>query len=308
MPSKTIQIFLKDGDVNGVKIASLSNGLAKIYVVPRSIIEFVQSREDLTKPSLYLLFDDERTTVYIGETENFQNRVIQHLMNKSFWSWAVICVSVGEWMDKADVKFLESHAIQKAIEIGRVEVQNKTSPTKNNLWEFKLATIIDLFDDYELLLTTLGYNLFTPFVAKDDQVIDIPPKTSADKDIRQFDTIIGPATGNGRIEAFEKKNAWWAVRIGEANIPKLKYVGLYESSPISAIRVFAKITKIEPSPESPGKYIIHNDGDIQTLEHPVVLGENPELALYGPRYYKIEDIKQSKTLIELTERTFGLSS
>ena len=226
-------------------------------------------------------------------------------MNKSFWKWAVICVAFGEGMDKADVKFLESHAVNKAIEVGRFEVQNKTSPNKNNLGEFKQASIIDLFGDFELLISTLGFNVFEPL--GDDNVSETQGvnQSKAEHDIREFDTIIGPATGDGRVKAFEEKSAWWAVRIGQSNIPKLKYVGLYEAAPVSAIRYYAKITKIEPHESSPGKYIIHHDGNIVELENHIILGENPELALYGPRYYKLEDIKKSKTMAELTDRTFG---
>lgn len=303
--SRTIQIFLKDSDIDGIKIANLSNAVARVYVVPRDKIDFIQSRPDLSTPALYVLFDDERSTVYIGESENFKNRVISHLMNKSFWKWAVICIAYGEGMDKADVKFLESHAINKAIEIGRFEVQNKTSPNKNNLGEFKQASIIDLFDDFELLISTLGFNLFEPL--REDSV-SAPQEVKTEKkekDIREFDTIICPATGDGREMAFEKKSAWWAVRISQDNIHKLKYVGLYEGAPVGAIRYYAKITKIESYPEKPSKYIIYHDGNIVELENSIILGENPELSLYGPRYYKLDDIKESKTMAELTDRTFG---
>jgi hypothetical protein len=299
--SRTIQIFLKG---SGVKIADFSNAVARVYVVPKDKINFIQSRPDLSTPALYMLFDDQRTSVYIGESENFKNRVINHLSKKHFWEWAVICIAKGEGLDKADIKFLESHAINKAAEIGRFDVKNKVSPNKNNLSEFKLESIIDLFEDFELLISTLGFNLFEPL--REDNAGELEIEDSKkDKDIREFDTIIGPATGDGRIRAFENKNAWWAVRIAEDNTPKLKYVCLYEASPISAIRSYAKITKIEPYEDTPGKYIIHHDGNIVDLENPVVLGENPQLALYGPRYYKIEDIKKSKTMKELTNYTFN---
>lgn len=303
--SRTIQIFLKDSDIDGIKIANLSNAVARVYVVPRDKIDFIQSRPDLSTPALYMLFDDERSTVYIGESENFKNRVIGHLMNKSFWKWAVICIAFGEGMDKADVKFLESHAINKAIEVGRFEVQNKTSPNKNNLGEFKLASIIDLLEDFELLISTLGFNLFEPLREDNASTPQEAKQDKKEKDVREFDTIICPATGDGREVVFEKKNAWWAVRISQDNIPKLKYIGLYEGAPISAIRYYAKITKIEPHPDKPSKYLIHHDGNIVELENHIILGENPELSLYGPRYYKLEDILKSKTMADLTDRTFG---
>lgn len=304
--SKTIQIFLKDSNPEGVKIADLSNSLVRIYVIPREEINYVRTRPDLAAPAIYMLFDDERTNVYIGESENFSERIVHHIVNKHFWRSAVVCVASGSGLDKADVKFLESHAIQKAIEIGRFTVQNRTNPGKNNLHEFKLSTVLDLFDDFELLLSTLGFNLFES--VRDEtlnEALKDPKSKENEKDTREYDTIICPATGNGRVDAFEKKSAWWAVRIGKNNIPKLKHIGLYESAPIGAIRYYANITKIEPYPETPGKYIIYHDGNIQTLKNPVILGNNPELSLYGPRYYKLEDLVSSKTLAELTDKTFG---
>jgi hypothetical protein len=80
---------------------------------------------------------------------------------------------------------------------------------------------------------------------------------------------------------------------------------LYEASPVSAIRYYAKITKIEEIPNKPGKYIIYHNGDVKELDDPVVLGDTPQLALFGPRYFQLEDIKSSSTMAELTEKAFG---
>ncbi|HWQ60290.1 MAG TPA: GIY-YIG nuclease family protein [Candidatus Fimivivens sp.] len=308
MSSKTIQIFLTDADINGVKIADLSNSTARVYVVPRDQINYIQSRPDLSTPALYMLFDDERTTVYVGESESFQGRVSSHLVTKDFWKWAVVCIAHGEGMDKAQVKFLESHAVQKAIEIGRFNVQNRTSPVKNNLHEFRLAETLGIFEDFEMLVTTLGFNVFEPMKDVSSEKHDEETATSkAKQDIREYDTIICPATGTGLVDAFQKKSAWWAVRIGQENISKFKHVGLYEGAPISAIRYYARITGIEPYPDKPGKYLIHHDGNIIELQNHIVIDKHPELSLYGPRYYKLEDMLQSKSMAELTDRAFGSS-
>lgn len=304
--SKTIQIFLKDSDQNGIKIAELSVSTVRVYVIPRDQINYSNTRNDLNSPALYMLFDDERTSVYIGECENFSSRIKNHELKKDFWEWAVVAVSTDKSLDKADVKFLESHAVSKAVEIGRYEIQNRTNPNKNMLHEFKEATVLDFFEDVELLVSTLGFNVFEPM--KDELPVDdiLNKKTpKPDKvDIREFDTIVCPATGDGLEEAFKKKNAWWAVRIGQANIPKFKYVAIYEAAPVSAIRYYAEITKIEPYPDKPGKYIIYHDGNIKELASHVVIGGSPNLSLYGPRYYSLEDILSSSTMAELTERTF----
>jgi len=305
--SKTIQIFLKDSNPNGVKIAELSVSTAKVYVIPRNELSFANTRQDLNTPALYMLFDDERTSVYIGECENFVQRIKSHEINKDFWQWVVVVVSSNSSLDKADVKFLESYAVMKAIEIGRFEVQNRTNPNQNNLHEFKQETILDFFDDVELLVSTLGFNLFEPL--KDDaNVEEVETKPTNDAtSIRKYDTIVCPSTGEGEglQKAFRDKNAWWAVRIGQSNIDKLKYIALYEGAPVKGIRYYAKITKIEPYENKPSRYIIHHDGNIIRLENPIVLGDTPQLALYGSRYFLLEDILSSKTLAELTNKAFG---
>ena len=305
MATKTIQIFLKDAEKDGIKIADLSNRVARVYVVPRAKLSFVNSRPELAGPALYMLFDEERTTVYLGECENVQARIAQHQASKDFWSTVVICLTADGGLDKADVKFLESFAVQKAVEIGRFNVQNRTAPALNNLKEFKREANLELFEDFELLLTTLGYDLFEPLEEVSGEPTPARAKPTAREDEREFDTIICPSTGDGPEEAFRKKSAWWAVRIGRANIPKLKYVGLYEAAPVSAIRYYAKIVKIEPHADNPAKYIIHHDGNINELTNHVILGDNPELSLYGPRYFKLDDIRNSKTMAELTDRAFG---
>lgn len=307
--SKTIQIFLKDSDAEGIKIADLSNSVAKVFVVPRAQLDFVKTRQELTQPSLYMLFDDERTSVYIGECENFNNRVKDHEANKTFWQWAIICTtnSHDSSLNKADVKYLEAYAVRKAIEIGRFQVQNSNVPAENVLHEFRQAFVMDYFADAELLVSTLGYNVFEPL--KDESKAELlhVEKPKQANDTRLFDTIVCPCSEDGFETAFVAENAWWAVRIGQPTIPKLKYIALYESAPISAIRAYAKITSIEPYPEHPGRYIIRHDGNIQYFADPIQLGTNSSLALQGSRYYKLEDMKASKTLGELTNRAYGTS-
>lgn len=302
--SKTIQIFLKDSDPNGIKIAELSVSTAKVYVIPREEIAYVKSRDDLKTPSVYMLFDDVRTQVYIGECENFVSRVKTHDSSKNFWDWAIVITSSNASLDKADVKFLESYAISKAIEIGRFEVLNQSNPQRNRLHEFKQETILDFFDNAELLMSTLGFNIFEPLKGDNEPIEESKTKIEP-ADVRGFDTIVCPCAGDGLERAFRKKNAWWAVKIGQSSINKIKYVALYETAPISAIRYYANVKTIEPYKGKPGKYIIHHDGNIQELENHVELGDTPQLALFGPRYYKLEDIKDSKTLAELTNATYG---
>lgn len=302
--SKNILIHLKDSNPNGVKIADLSNSLARVYVLPRSELVYARGRKDLNTPALYMLFDDERSEIYIGECENFNKRVIDHEAKKSFWQWAVVCVSLGAGLDKAEVKFLESHAVTLAVGAQRFNVLNKTSPNLNNLHEFKQEAVKDYFADIELLLATLGFNVFEPLTEdlEEKEAVKVSRFVSTH---RRYDTIVCPGDHNGYVEAFIDEKAWWQPRIGKSNLLKLKYVAIYETAPISAIRSYAKITEIEPMPDVPGRYKIHHDGNVITLDNPVELGDNKLLSLRSPKYYLLDDILSSSDLTELTRKAFS---
>jgi hypothetical protein len=177
-------------------------------------------------------------------------------------------------------------------------------PAGSALHEFDQATVLDYFEDVELLLATLGFNVFEPL--KDESQaesvkIDKPTITLE----RTYDTIVAPCSEDGFETAFVAKKAWWAVRIGQHAIPKLKYIALYEAAPVSAIRAYAKITKIEPYPDKPGYYIIHHDGGLHYFDKAIVLGKHTTLSLQGSRYYKLSDMIVSANLAELTDKTYG---
>ncbi|EDK72614.1 hypothetical protein TM7_0243 [candidate division TM7 genomosp. GTL1] len=283
---KTITIFLKDSDSpNGIKIADLSDSIARVYILPRVELAYARTRPDLNTPAVYMLFDDERTNIYIGECENFNKRVIDHEAKKLFWQWAVVCIATGAGLDKAEVKFLESHAVTLAVGANRFNVLNKTSPNLNNLHEFKKEAIKDYFADIELLLATLGFNVFEPIADEKEAISDVRKIP----DQRKYDTIVCPGDQAGYIEAFVNENAWWQIRIGKSNLSKLKYIAIYETAPVSAIRAYATITDIEPMPDRPGRYKIHHDGSIIKLDRPVDLGANKSLSLQAPRYFLLKE-------------------
>lgn len=59
--------------------------------------------------------------------------------------------------------------------------------------------------------------------------------------IEGVDTIVCPAREDGFKEAFLDKSAWWAIRLSPSLIPQLKWIAMYESKPVSAIRWIGKI-------------------------------------------------------------------
>lgn len=156
---KSITIFLPDGNPNGIKIIELSNRNIRAFLIPRAKLSDAR-RAELTQPALYFLCDREDEKTYIGECENFVHRVKDHDQKKDFWEIAIIFIAKDNSLEKGDVKYLESLAVEDAKRASRMEVLNLTVPVRNNLHEFKAETIKEFYDDLKLMISTLGYPVF----------------------------------------------------------------------------------------------------------------------------------------------------
>ena len=114
---KTVTTYLIDGDPKGTQYAFISNKICQMFVVPRSNLSYLNTQEKLQKPAFYILLGEDESTkpqAYIGETENFKERVKDHDSKKSFWQKALIFVSKDADMTKVDVQYLEHKAIAEA--------------------------------------------------------------------------------------------------------------------------------------------------------------------------------------------------
>jgi hypothetical protein len=98
--------------------------------------------------------------VYIGETEDCFVRIKTHNKNKDFWNHAVIISSKTNTFTKAHVKYLEYLCVKNALEVGRYDTENQTSPAKPYVTESMEADLLDNYETIKVLLATLGYPVF----------------------------------------------------------------------------------------------------------------------------------------------------
>ncbi|MGX7394100.1 GIY-YIG nuclease family protein [Carnobacterium mobile] len=168
----TIQMFYPTGDTRGFRIAEITNSIIEALLIPRKELEAVlQSRPELDSSGLYFLFakdtiDNERAIeAYIGESETIKDRLKQHNMEKDFWEVAIVFISSNQrWqLNKADIKFLEHTAYKKAKSAKRYFI-NQNIPTKSPVTEAREADLTDLLVTIDILLTSLGYPIFTELI------------------------------------------------------------------------------------------------------------------------------------------------
>lgn len=161
---KTVTTYLIDSDPKGTQYSFISNKICQMFVVPRSNMSYLNEQEKLQKPSFYILIGEDETTrpqAYIGETENFKERVKDHDSKKAFWQKALIFVSKDEDMTKADVQYLEYLAIAAAKKANTFVLnENKQIPKAPNLPEHQRDAMDEFFEDIKFLASFMGCNIF----------------------------------------------------------------------------------------------------------------------------------------------------
>jgi len=154
---RLISTFLPDGTLEGLRIIELSESSIRAFVIPRLKLADIKNRSELVQPALYFLFSSDTMQGYIGETENFFHRIKNHDQSKLWWNIVVAIISPTNSFEKGDVKYLESIAVERALG-GSMQIDNKTTPIRNNIHEFKIHSLQKVLDDTQIVLTSLGYD------------------------------------------------------------------------------------------------------------------------------------------------------
>lgn len=165
---KTIELFLVNGTADSIITAELSNWNGKAIKIPRTEVSACQ-RDDVRSVGVYFLIcqkDDGTDSVYIGEAENLQERLVQHLRQfqsgneEYYWNTAVLFI--GRDLNKALIRYLENRLVDMAKECGRYSVLTKNTYKKTFLKESQIAYMEEFIDNVKVLINTLGYKVLVP--------------------------------------------------------------------------------------------------------------------------------------------------
>lgn len=161
--SKTIQMFIFDGNPNGRIMCELSNWNGRVYKISRNELAQFSNRPDAENTGVYFLLgkdENNMDTLYIGEAEKMLTRLKQHLKDQLYWSDCIVVVSKDNLLNKAHVKFLENKFFVLAKTAGRSVVINSAVPTCSSISEYDEAMLLEFISNAKLLVNTLGYKIF----------------------------------------------------------------------------------------------------------------------------------------------------
>ena len=165
----TIYTYLHNDDLKGSRIVKMDDCMCMLYDIKREDASFMKDfNEDLQKPALYILINRETNKAYIGETDDFTKRIVQHLIKKDFWNEVLVFLGSNEdTLSKTEVQYLEYLAYNKASELKRYDLSENTQSPKQPHMNVMLRAKTDKFFHYvEILAQFIGCDIFLPIEKK----------------------------------------------------------------------------------------------------------------------------------------------
>lgn len=186
--NKTIQMIIFNNNPNGMIMCELSNWNGRVFKISRNELNSFFLRNESQFTGLYFLLgrdDDNNETIYIGEAENIQNRIKNHLNDTNYWNYAIVVISKDNILNKAHVKYLENTFFHLAQNSGRAKIINIQEPTKSSISEDDESMLVEFISNSKLLVNTLGFKGF-------DTIEEL---TAKDNNSKEFEFYIKAARG-----------------------------------------------------------------------------------------------------------------
>jgi len=300
----TIRIFVPDGDPEGVRLVSLMNWTGLGVAFPRAKWPEVRQRPELQGAGVYILIgyagdeeNDDLPTLYIGQADGAVGRIDSHIGRKEFWDRAIVFVSTAsDGLNRAHVTWLEYALVKRATEARQCHLDNGNAPQEPTLNQAEKADMRGFLKEVLQILPLVGLHAFeSPRAVATPQAAD--PAMAKKPILNLPDTIIVPARKEGFERVFLGEDCWYSVRISDAMIDKIKYIAAYRIKPVQAITHYAPVAQIESYGDR-GKYKLIFSGKAKEIG-PIPLGNAPQGAMQGPRYFSFARLREARTLAEL---------
>lgn len=171
--SKTIKLFLMDGEPSGRMKCSLANWTGIAYKIPRTALDKCKDLDILKQSGVYFLFGTDKSdnaVVYIGQAGARKNgkglllRIQEPHAFIDYWTEAVMFTTTNNSFGPTEISYLENRFCNMAVQSGRYVVKNGNDPNPGNITEETESELEEFIDYAKIVMGTLGHKVFEPFV------------------------------------------------------------------------------------------------------------------------------------------------
>jgi len=169
MPAKAkkITLYLENGTLDGLINISESDGWdfgGELYSCPREKLDDLLNDDSADKVGVYLLLSSKQ--VYIGQSVDLKNRIKQHKLSKDWWDRVILLTSKKDELNQSHITYLEATLIQRAIDCGTIDSENKTKGNKHNLDKYETKLLDQFLEEAYFVLELIGVNVLVKGISK----------------------------------------------------------------------------------------------------------------------------------------------
>lgn len=175
MATLTVYTRLLDKTLEGARIIDMGTTKScECFVLPRDkVAEVGKKQQRLQQYGFYILLGHDknmRQMAYVGQTNDFTNRVNDHKQKKDFWDTALVFVSKADEIFASEALYLEYLGWKAAKDAGNYIVENTKEIYEPHLSPDKQDEMELFFEDIQFLTRFYGCKVFDkpkkPFVAE----------------------------------------------------------------------------------------------------------------------------------------------
>ena len=163
MSGQSLELFYVDGRPDGIVTAEMFNWTGSVLSAPRTELSRMMQHPQARHSGVYLLLGEDQSgtpLAYIGEGEDIAARIRSHDINKDWWTQVAIITAAENRLNKAHIRYLESHLIARAREVGRMPLDNGNQPTLPSLSLSDVSKMESFLDFLLIVLPALRIDMF----------------------------------------------------------------------------------------------------------------------------------------------------
>jgi len=172
--SKTLKLFLMDGEPSGRIKCSLANWTGIAYKIPRTSLDKCKDMDILKQSGVYFLFGtnkDDDAVVYIGQAGVRKNgkglllRVQEAHPSIDYWTETIMFTTSNNSFGPTEISYLENRFCNLAIQANRYNVKNGNDPNPGNITEETESELEEFIYYAKIVMGALGHKVFEPFIS-----------------------------------------------------------------------------------------------------------------------------------------------
>ena len=181
--SKTLKLFLIDGEPSGRIKCSLANWTGIAYKIPRTSLDKCKDLDLLKQSGVYFLFGTDKSdnaVVYIGQAGVRKNgkglllRIQEPHNSIDYWTEAIMFTTTNNSLGPTEISYLENRFCNMALQAGRYNVKNGNDPNPGNITEETESELEEFIDYAKIVMGALGHKVFEPLAPSSDSNDDEP--------------------------------------------------------------------------------------------------------------------------------------